>query len=233
MKRNIIVILTLALECVLFVACGKEEVAPIDIAIGELQAARENIDNQIAALEAQRPATEGGSGATTFVNTATIGDSTVIPAGKTCEEMTETEREAYDRAKIAEFAEQAKNDPSIDVGDAVAGRLFNDMGCYIDEDGQIAPFHMPGLYALPEELQNHVGCLDNAVSYCRGRINVYQDVSREYLEEYFMEHPETIVQLVNLYYEVVDGDTSKEVGKIDDRIAEFLAIVPLPTTPLS
>ena len=219
MKRNIIVILTLALVCVLFVACGKEEVAPIDIAIGELQAARENIDNQIAALEAQRP--------------ATIGDSTVIPVGKTREEMTEAEREAYDRAKIEEFAEQAKNDPSIDVGDAVAGRLFNDMGCYIDEDGELVPFHMPGLHALPEELQNHVGRLDNAVSYCRSRINVYQDVSREYLEEYFMAHPETIVQLVNLYYEVVDGDTSKEVGKIDDRIAEFLAIVPLPTTPLS
>ena len=219
MKRKIIVILTLALVCVLFVACGKEEVAPIDIAIGELQAARENIDNQIAALEAQRP--------------ATVGDSTVIPVGKTREEMTEAEREAYDRAKIAEFAEQVKNDPSIDIDDAFENRLFHDMGCYVNEDGQIVPFHMPGLDTIPEKLRRNIIRLDNAVSYCRGRIIVYQDVSREYLEEYFMAHPETIAQLVNLYYEVVDGDTSKEVGKIDDRIAEFLAIVPLPTTPLS
>ena len=232
MKRNILIVLTLALVCVLFVACGKEEITQ-----QQYNAAMSKVEEAEAALNAAKAElqnlNQNGNDNAVYVNPAAVGQPTTTPVEKTREEMTDEEREIYDRARIEEFTEQAKNDPSIDVGDAVAGRLFNDMGCYIDEDGQIAPFHMPGLYALPEELQNHVGRLDNAVSYCRCKIRIYQDVSREYLEEYFMAHPEAIAQLVNLYYEVVDGDTSKEVGKIDDRIAEFLAIVPLPTTPLS
>lgn len=223
MKRNIIVILTLALVCVLFTACGKEEITQ-----QQYNAAMSKVEEAEAALSAAKAElqnlNQNGGNSAVFANLAAAGQPT--PVEKTREEMTEEEKEAYDRAKIAEFAEQVKNDPSIDVGDAVADRLFNDMGCYIGEDGELVPFHMPGLHALPEELQR-VGRLDNAVSYCRCKIRIYQDVSREYLEEYFMAHPETIAQLVNLYYEVVDGDTSKEVGKANDRIAEFLAIVPL------
>ena len=107
MKRNIFIVLTLALVCVLFVACGKEE-TPVDVAIGELQAARENIDNQIAALEAQRPDDAKGSG-TTAVHLAAAGQPT--PVEKTREEMTEEEREAYDKAKISEFAKSISGDP--------------------------------------------------------------------------------------------------------------------------
>lgn len=108
MKRNVFIVLTLALVCVLFVACGKEE-TPVDVAIGELQAARENIDNQIAALEAaQKPATKGGGG-TTAVHLAAAGQPT--PVEKTRDQMTDEEREAYDIAKIEEFAKSISGDP--------------------------------------------------------------------------------------------------------------------------
>lgn len=179
MKRNIIVILTLTLVCVLFVACGKEEVAPIDTAIGELQAARENIDNQIAALEAQRP--------------ATIGDSTVIPVGKTREEMTEAEREAYDRAKIAEFAEQVKNDPSIDVKAVLESGAIPNMGEYRTDDGWHFVY-IPRLEELSDyDRQNWDS--PRAPHQCARDLGFITEDECSIVYDYFKAHPEYIVPI--------------------------------------
>ena len=218
MKRNIIVILTLALVCVLFVACGKEEVAPIDIAIGELQAARENIDNQIAALEAQRP--------------ATIGDSTVIPVGKTREEMTEPEREAYDRAKIAEFAEQAKNDPSIDVEATAKSGAIHNMGYYYDGsgDGVSIPMYIPNLDELPEEYRYLA--MPSVVVGAAFPDAITSD-EWNFLHDYLVNNPEYLVPLGKLLYEYnssfciyYDRENDEEIAVWDEAIRnEFIVTV--------
>ncbi len=210
MKRNVIVILTLALVCVLFVACGKEEVAPIDIAIGELQAARENIDNQIAALEAQRP--------------ATIGDSTVIPVGKTREEMTEAEREAYDRAKIEEFAEQVKNDPSIDVEAMVESGAIHNMGYYYDgsSDGVSIPMYIPNLDEMPEGYE-YLALPVTIVSDAFHREIITSD-EYNFLHDYLVNNPEYLVPLGKLHYDFIEsrhimkGDNGEAITVVDEEI---------------
>ena len=191
MKRNIIVILTLALVCVLFVACGKEEAAPIDVAIGELQAARENIDNQIAALEAQRPATKGGSGA--VLTNAEVSGNSAVPVGKTREEMTETEREAYDRAKIAEFAEQVKNDPSIDVKAVLESGAIPNMGEYRTDDGWHFVY-IPRLEELPDEVRRHWDSPRDPYQ-CAHDLSLITEDECSIVYDYFKAHPEYIVPI--------------------------------------
>ncbi|MDO5474833.1 MAG: hypothetical protein Q4F61_00385 [Candidatus Saccharibacteria bacterium] len=196
MKRNIFIVLTLALVCVLFVACGKEE-TPVDVAIGELQAARENIDNQIAVLEAQRPATKGGG--TTVVHLAAAGQPTPTPVEKTRDQMTEKEKEAYDKAKIEELnavelcdrAEAFYN--TLDSGDLISAyyNTVDDLVVYCPMLEDLSEGELKRA-AFPESIATGIFSLcDRMEDYCD---------FHEKLSDYLSSHPDELVAMAKLIH---------------------------------
>ena len=190
MKRNIFIVLTLALVCVLFVACGKEEITQ-----QQFNAAMSKVEEAEAALSAAKAElqnlNQNGNNSAVFVNPAAAGQPT--PVEKTREEMTEEEREAYDRAKFEEFVEQLENDPSIDIHDTISDGLVHNMGFYCDTDGREIPIYIPGLDTVPKEptMDFWVSAV-NLGEMCDiyDSIAIYSSVSDEYLYDFSIKHPE-------------------------------------------
>ncbi|MBQ3464734.1 hypothetical protein IJH15_00725 [Candidatus Saccharibacteria bacterium] len=215
MKRNILVILALALVCVLFVACGKEE-TPVDVAIGELQAARENIDNQIAALEAQKPATKGGGG-TTAVHLAAAGQPTPTPVEKTRDQMTDEEREAYDRARIEEFNAVPQNERyqtfnrARDCGEKISA--------YYDINENIVVYYAP-IGDLDESAYKNASSRSLAFDLFllfspNGELPAEK---REALASYFSANPDELVTYAVLY----TGVTFENREELRDRVVKLV-----------
>lgn len=212
MKRNVLIVLALALVCVLFVACGKKE-TPVEVAIDELQAARENIDSQIAALEAQRPATKGGSG--TAVNVAVVGQPT--PVEKTRDQMTDEEREAYDRARIEEFNAVPQNERyqtfnrARDCGEKISA--------YYDINENIVVYYAP-IGDLDESAYKNASSRSLAFDLFllfspNGELPAEK---REALASYFSANPDELVTYAVLY----TGVTFENREELRDRVVKLV-----------
>lgn len=199
MKRNIFIVLTLALVCVLFVACGKEE-TPVDVAIGELQAARENIDNQIAALEAQRPDDAKGSG-TTAVHLAAAGQPTPTPVEKTREEMTEEEKEAYDMAIIERLNAVELRDRFSVFYDAVkSGELVT---AYYHTSKDLVVYY-PAFEGIPDNERKYAARPNYVAHMILKRCGLEEDYDADPLSNYLSDHPDELIEIVHAWKEQGD-----------------------------
>ena len=195
MKRNIFVILVLALVCVLFVACGKEE-TPVDMAIDELQAARENIDNQITALEAKKTATKGGG---TAVNVAVVGQPT--PVEKTRDQMTEKEKEAYDKAIIERLNAVKLCDRFSVFYDAVkSGELVT---AYYHTSKDLVVYY-PALEGIPDNERKYAARPNYVAHMILKRCGLEEDYDADPLSNYLSDHPDELIEIVHAWKEQGD-----------------------------
>ena len=168
---------------------------------------------------------KGGSG--TAVNVAVVGQS------KPREEMTEEEKEAYDKAKIAEFAERLDNtefarkkDRGEAIWDAIISCEVYNMGVAYDYDAdrEMFPVYIP-YYKLSDEcLVEWARTTSSAASLLSAHVECYHGREDE-LGEYFSKHPECVVPILNLFYEKVDGVMGAGVGM--DDCGDFLKIIPV------
>ena len=203
MKRNIFIVLTLALVCVLFVACGKEEITQ-----QQYNATMSKLEEAEAALNAAKAELQ---------NLNQNGDAVTIPVEKTREEMTEAEKQIYDLAKIEELNAVELCDRFDVFYDAVkSGELVS---AYYDTSDDLVVYcpEMEYLSEAERRFAARPGFMGSSIAFCVGMDEDYDLCER--LSDYLSEHPDELIMMAKLYLsdqESLRRDGMKLIEKVSN-----------------
>lgn len=202
MKRNVIVILTLALVCVLFVACGKEEITQ-----QQYNAAMSKLEEAEAALNAAKAELQ---------NLNQNSDAVTTPVEKTREEMTEAEKQIYDLAKIEELnAVELCDRFDVFYDEVESGELVS---AYYDTSDDLVVYcpEMEYLSEAERQLAASPRFMGTTIALCAGMGEDYDLHKR--LGDYLSKHPDELIIMTKLY--LSDSESFRQDGmKLIEKVS--------------
>lgn len=198
MKRNILIVLTLALVCVLFVACGKEEITQqqFDTAMSKVEEAEAALSAAKAELQNLN---QNGNNSAALVHLAAAGQPTPTPVEKTRDQMTEEEKEAYDKAKIEELNAVKLCDRLNAFCDAVeSGELVT---AYYHTSKDLVVYY-PALEGMPDNEREYAALPGYVAHMIIRRCGLEEEgYDAEPLSNYLSDHPDELMEIVHAWKE--------------------------------
>lgn len=210
MKRNIFIVLTLALVCVLFVACGKEEITQqqFDTAMSKVEEAEAALSAAKAELQNLN---QNGNNSAALVHLAAAGQPTPTPTPveKTREEMTEEEKEAYDMAIIERLNAVELRDRFDVFCDAVeSGELVS---AYYHTSKDLVVYY-PALEGIPDNERQYAALPNYVANMIIRRCGLGEGYDADPLSDYLSDHPEELLEIVHAWKEQ-GNDAMVQAGK--------------------